>query len=282
MNAYSTIPALIVSAVLLTACVASQEDMDAIGRRISMQEQRLNTMNSQLSGVQPAQADIWSQVQDLSQEIALLKGRLDTLERNAVPADDIAPIRDHLDRHEQALYRIGSEFVLNLPMLDQNPAPEEITPDEAAPGETVPANTNGAGQSDQPQPVPDAVSDTATVLYEQGVALFNTREYDRALRNFKDFTDVYPTHTLASNAWFWQGETNFQLKNYAAAALAYEQVIAKFPRSSKYSSSLLKQGICFHSLGRKDAGKTRLNEVIGKFPGTPEATRAKRFLEENP
>ncbi len=270
-------------ALCLSACVASQGDMDALNRRIGVQEQRLNAMGSQLSGVQPAQADMWSQVQDLSQEVAQLKGRLDTLERNTASAGDISQIRDRLNRQEQALHRIGSEFALDLPMLAPNTASIDAVP-PAHPGaqpQLQPPVQAQPQPSAQPQPTSGVASDTATVLYEQGVTLFNERKYDAALRNFKDFTDVYPTHTLASNAWFWQGETNYQLKDYNAAALAYEKVIAKFPQSSKYSGALLKQGICFYSLGKKDAAKMRLNEVISKFPNTPEATRAKKFLEEN-
>ncbi len=33
--------------------------------------------------------------------------------------------------------------------------------------------------------------------------------------------------------------------------------------------------------GKKDAGKLRLEELIKKYPSSPEAGRAKKFMEQN-
>lgn len=293
-----SIPLFALTALLGTGCV-QQQDFDSLQNRISVQEQRMNVLGSQLSGVQPAQADMWSQVQDLHQDVAYMKGRLEYLESNAGMAQELAEMRDKLTRHEQALRRIASDFALELPMLDAPAVPVDsedpyagLEPDPDAAIHGAAGNTDSpAGDesgaiagADGTTPAGDtdvAAQDTATRLYEQGLEFFNSRQYENALRNFKDFTDVYPTHTLAPNAWFWQGEAQYQMKNYGGAALAYEQVIAKFPRSAKYPAALMKQGICFYSLGKQNVGKLRLDEVIRKFPGTPEAIRAEKFLEEN-
>lgn len=71
------------------------------------------------------------------------------------------------------------------------------------------------------------------------------------------------------------------MNNFPAAALAYEQVISKFPKSSKLPSALLKQGICFYKTGKKDAGKIRLEELIKKHPDSPEAKRAQQYIKDN-
>ena len=68
------------------------------------------------------------------------------------------------------------------------------------------------------------------------------------------------------------------MKDYARAALAYQEVIAKYPGSAKIQSSMLKQGIALHNAGKKDAAKERLNELVKRYPSSPEATRAKQFL----
>lgn len=47
-------------------------------RQVDANEQAIRQINSQLSGVQPAQADTWSQVQALRQEVAALRGDMDT------------------------------------------------------------------------------------------------------------------------------------------------------------------------------------------------------------
>ncbi|MFQ8888065.1 MAG: tetratricopeptide repeat protein [Bilophila wadsworthia] len=103
---------------------------------------------------------------------------------------------------------------------------------------------------------------------------FNARNYKQALKSFSDFTDTYGKHKLVSNAWFWRGECNYQLRNFPAAALDYEQVISNMA-PAEGPSAYLKQGMCFIKAGKKDAAKVRLQELIKKFPKSPEATRAR-------
>ena len=103
----------------------------------------------------------------------------------------------------------------------------------------------------------------------------------QARKSFSDFTDTYGKHKLVSNAWFWRGECNYQLGNFPAAALDYEQVISKYGSIGKAASAYLKQGMCFIKAGKKDAAKVRLQELIKKFPKSPEATRATQLMKDN-
>ena len=128
----------------------------------------------------------------------------------------------------------------------------------------------------QAAPQTQAQGDIAKALYDNGVQSFNARNYKQALKSFSDFTDTYGKHKLVSNAWFWRGECNYQLGNFPAAALDYEQVISKYG-----SSGYLKQGMCFIKAGKKDAAKVRLQELIKKFPKSPEATRATQLMKDN-
>ena len=61
----------------------------------------------------------------------------------------------------------------------------------------------------------------------------------------------------------------------------YEQVISKYGSSGKAASAYLKQGMCFIKAGKKDAAKVRLQELIKKFPKSPEATRATQLMKDN-
>ena len=98
---------------------------------------------------------------------------------------------------------------------------------------------------------------------------------------FKDFTASFPKHNLASQAHFWEGESYFSLKDYARAALAYQEIISNFPGSSKLQSAMLKQGISLYNANKKSAGRDRLQELVKRYPSSPEATRAKQFLANN-
>ena len=63
---------------MLGGC-AQQSDISALQNRVNQQEQTIRQLASQLSNVQPAQADTWAQVQSLRQEMATLKGQIDNL-----------------------------------------------------------------------------------------------------------------------------------------------------------------------------------------------------------
>lgn len=109
-----------------------------------------------------------------------------------------------------------------------------------------------AGRRSRPEqaaPETQAQGDIAKALYDNGVQSFNARNYKQALKSFSDFTDTYGKHKLVSNAWFWRGECNYQLGNFPAAALDYEQVISKYGSSGKAASAYLKQGMCFIKAG---------------------------------
>ena len=55
-------------------------------------------------------------------------------------------------------------------------------------------------------------------------------------------------------------------------------MITKFPKSNKLASSMLKQGMSFEKLGKREAANARYKELISKFPNSPEAKRAKSLI----
>ena len=223
-------------------------------RQVDANEQAIRQINSQLSGVQPAQADTWSQVQALRQEVAALRGDMDTMLYTLQAVGGAQNMAATLTRHEQALRLIESQLAMDL-QLDAPvnlPAPPSASANaggasgqsgvgSAATGGVVSGMAEGAaaGENQVVNPAPSAPSgsaegtsvqpgsaDTAQALYDSGPAAFNARKYEQALNAFRDFSSVYPQHALVANAWFWQGESGYQLKKYAEAALAYEKVIS--------------------------------------------------------
>lgn len=106
-------------------------------------------------------------------------------------------------------------------------------------------------QAAAPAPQTQAQGDIAKALYDNGVQSFNARNYKQALKSFSDFTDTYGKHKLVSNAWFWRGECNYQLGNFPAAALDYEQVISKYGLQREGRFRVLEAGDVLHQ-GREE------------------------------
>ena len=273
---------LLLGSLVLTGCVNSQ--MDAMQMRLNQQEQQIRLLSSQLSGVQPAQADTWAQVQSLRQEMSAVKGQIDDFNNATAAAGGLPGLAQRVNNHEAALQAIATQFGMELPVAA---APGDPGTLPATPG-MADATAAPAMQPQQAAPAPQqaapqtqAQSDIAKALYDNGVQSFNARNYKQALKSFSDFTDTYAKHRLISNAWFWRGECNYQLGNFPAAALDYEQVISKYGSSGKAASAYLKQGMCFIKAGKKDAAKVRLQELVKKFPKSPEATRAAQLMKDH-
>jgi TolA-binding protein len=81
------------------------------------------------------------------------------------------------------------------------------------------------------------------------------------------------------NAIFWQGESFFQMGDFANAVLTYQKVIENHSTSNKYKAALLKQGISFFKLKKDQAGKLVLDDLIKKYPDSAEAKRAQAYLK---
>lgn len=275
---------LVVAALLLGACTTTGGGN--LQYAVNENTQAIRQLQAQVSNMQPAQADSWSQLQALHREMSALKGSLDNLQNSTAHLGGTAQLGNIIARHDRALRLIETQLAMDLqlnadaaPM--QNAVPTEnsntdviTTPTPAQNQAPVAATTPSTGKQ-----TPAKTGDTAQALYDSGINSFNNRDYQKGLNAFKDFTTVYPDHKLVSNAWFWQGECQYQLKNYAGAALAYESVISKFPNSNKAPASYLKQAMAFMELKKNDAAKQRLNELITIYPKAAEAKRAQSILK---
>lgn len=174
------------------------------------------------------------------------------------------------------------------------PATPPATPDPSTlKPEAIPEQTAATTQKDDiPQDSPaqpalppsektvEPAEDIAKTLYNAAFVAFKERRYTDAQRMWEQFEKAYPKHALLPNSIFWQGEAYYQSQNYANAVLAYQRVIAKHKKSSKYLSALLKQGASFLRLGKKKTGRYVLTQLIKKHPKTAEAKRAEKILKK--
>lgn len=293
----------------LSGCAAGGMSSSSSSGNLSL-EQRIQQHDMMLKQLQPAQADMWNQVQTMRQELNALKGQVDDL-KNVGGARALV---ERVNRHDAALRQVETSMALNLNLGESLPAlpaaaatgaasaatvpaasPANAAQDAAnmnpyasganfAPGQTSAAASGSTwGQpSPQPQPAtPAPQKDISLALYDAGLNAFNARRYDEAQRSFSDFMKNYGSHSMAPEAQYYLAECYFQRNQFADAALAYDTVITKYSKSSKAPAAYLKQGICFSKINQGAAAKSRLNELIRKYPNSAEAARAKTFLKTN-
>jgi TolA-binding protein len=78
---------------------------------------------------------------------------------------------------------------------------------------------------------------------------------------------------------FEQGEENFDKKDWKKAILNYQKFRDSNPKSKKFPEATYKIGVSFQELGMKDEARTFLDELVAKYPNSPEAKKARVRLK---
>jgi tol-pal system protein YbgF len=120
--------------------------------------------------------------------------------------------------------------------------------------------------------------------YKLGYNWVKEKKYVAAQRAFKIFMERYPTHSLASNALYWLGETHYVEGQYREAAKYFLQGYKKYPKAPKLTSHMMKLAYSLSRLGEKAKALALLKELLTnkKYILTPamreQAEREKKAL----
>lgn len=104
--------------------------------------------------------------------------------------------------------------------------------------------------------------------------------YDLAVLSFQSFIKNFSSSSLVADAYYWLGESFYNLKDYHRAIQAYERIVVEYPKSQQVPSALYKIGLCAAEV--HDTGKARkyLQRAIEEFPSSEEASLAKAKLSQ--
>lgn len=116
-------------------------------------------------------------------------------------------------------------------------------------------------------------------LYSKGYRETQDKDFRTAADTFRTFLETHPNHKYAANAQYWLGEVYYAQGEWEKAILEFDKVRKKYPKGEKVAASILKQGFSFEKLGSKKEARVLLEEVVERFPGTSEASLAKKKLE---
>lgn len=147
-----------------------------------------------------------------------------------------------------------------------------------------PAQAPNAGTWGQPSPQPVVQApqkDISLALFDAGVKAFNARKYEEAQRSFTDFLKNYKDHNLAPEAQYYLAECYFQRNQFADAALAYDTVIKKYPKSTRTPGAYLKQGISFSKINQGAAAKARMPGTDQEVPQFTGSRPRQELFEDN-
>jgi tol-pal system protein YbgF len=198
-----------------------------------------------------SQLDLANQLQRQSEEIARLRGQVETLTYELETAK----------KRQQDFY------------LDLDTRLRKFEP-------------QGGGSSAAVDPASGANSPVAADParenkdYEAALNQFKAAKYKEAAWAFSTFVQKYPDSSLAPNAQFWLGNAWVAQRNCAKAIEAHSVVTTKYAESPKAPDAWLAMANCQQEMGNPAAAKRSLETAIAKYPNSPAAGTARERLKK--
>jgi len=114
--------------------------------------------------------------------------------------------------------------------------------------------------------------------YEEALRQFYGRDYRSAISRFSDLLKRFPQHNLASNCKYWIGESYFGLREYGAAADAF-QAVYNYDNSTKKDDATIMLGRCYYNLNERDKAKSFFQALLDEYPDSEYSGKARQWLE---
>jgi tol-pal system protein YbgF len=116
-------------------------------------------------------------------------------------------------------------------------------------------------------PPPILPNGTPREQYDYATSLLladqNIEKAETALRAF---LDRHPKHRLASNAYYWLGETFYVRRDFQKSVHLFAEGYQKFPKSEKAADNLLKLGMALGQLKQNKKACTAYASLLSYFP----------------
>ena len=107
--------------------------------------------------------------------------------------------------------------------------------------------------------------------YNQAMDLLTKADYDGAMTLFRQVVRDYPDTDYAAQAQYWIADIHYVQKNYESAALAFADVLKKYPQSGRGPEAMLKLGLSLIQIGKTKEGCTALGAIKQKYPKASDA-----------
>jgi tol-pal system protein YbgF len=257
------------SASILTACLLASGTSGCLRTRLMVRDGGVHdstpsTYSAPSSGDGAAASASSSYVIDeLKAEIARLSGRVEELER-----DRSTSSQTQTDAATASVKALEERLVqlekTQLEILERLKASGFKAPAAAASAEARPTETIQQGARGE---------------FERGKALHAAGKFDEAIEALDSYLKQAPNGRSAEEALFLKGDAKLLTKQYKAAIVDFSKFSDQFPKSKRIPTSLLKIAQSFDALGMATDAKSFYQELLERFPRSPEARKAKARLK---
>lgn len=129
-------------------------------------------------------------------------------------------------------------------------------------------------------PLRPQIGQTPQQVYDFAFNLLRNANYDGATVAFQDFLSRYSQDPLAGNATYWLGQIPFSQGQYEQALPFFMDVYRKYPISAKAGESLLKVGLSYANMNKKNEACVIFLRFQREFPYTNDNLRRQVASEQ--
>lgn len=115
--------------------------------------------------------------------------------------------------------------------------------------------------------------------YKKALELYYARDYDASIYILSSLIKVYPNHSLASNCYYWIGESYFGKADYKKAIESFSKVF-NYSNSSKGDDALIMLGRSYLKLGQPQLANKMFNRLVNEYPDSEYYTKADAYLKD--
>lgn len=115
--------------------------------------------------------------------------------------------------------------------------------------------------------------------YRQAFSTMRRGKTSEAIPLFREFLRKNPKSDFADEAQFYVGECYYTQNDYNRAILEFNEVLLKYPKGEKVPLALLRQANAFAELGDQVDARLILQKLVGEYPNSDEAARARELLD---
>ena len=118
-------------------------------------------------------------------------------------------------------------------------------------------------------------------IYSYAYDMLVRENFVEAEKSFKAFIGEHPNDSLASNAYYWLGETYYVQKKFQLAAISFARGFQSFPKGNKAIDQLFKLALTFMNLGKNEDACAAFSKLEAEFPNAPKriSNRAKEYIK---
>lgn len=206
-----------------------------LDRKLEQQRAELTGRVSQVEPTQRGQLELANQLEQVSAQLAKLRGQVDQLTYK-------------LSVEQSRARDLYTDLDTRLKKFE----PKEITLD----GQTV------------------SVTLQEQAAYDAALGAFRASNYSSAAASLKSLLANHPKSAYAASAQYWLGNAYYQLKDYKAALAAQRALITEHPNSAKIPDALLNIAASQLELKDSKGAKKTLQRILKNHPNSEAAGAA--------